>query len=47
LAGRNQITDFEPVIALETGYIREWSLLSDIRILFETVSAVLRMQGAL
>src|SRR2546422_990315 len=30
VAGRNEITDFEQVIALETRYIRQWSLLSDL-----------------
>ena len=44
--GRNQITDFEQVIALETRYIREWSLLSDLGILFRTVWVVARMRGA-
>jgi exopolysaccharide biosynthesis polyprenyl glycosylphosphotransferase len=44
--GRNQVTDFEQVIALETRYIREWSLLSDIGILFRTVWVVAQMRGA-
>jgi len=46
VGGRNQVVDFEQVVALETLYIREWSLLSDIRILFKTVLVVLRMRGA-
>jgi len=46
VAGRNQITDFEKIIALETHYIREWSLLSDIAILLRTVWVVVQMQGA-
>jgi lipopolysaccharide/colanic/teichoic acid biosynthesis glycosyltransferase len=44
--GRNQITDFEQVIALETRYIREWSLLSDVAILLRTVWVVAQMRGA-
>ena len=44
--GRNQVTDFEEVIALETRYIREWSLLSDLSILFRTVWVVAQMRGA-
>ena len=44
--GRNQVTDFERVIALETRYIREWSLLSDLRILLRTVWVVTQMRGA-
>ena len=47
VAGRNQITDFEQVVALETHYIREWSLLGDVGILLKTVAVVLRMRGAL
>jgi exopolysaccharide biosynthesis polyprenyl glycosylphosphotransferase len=46
VAGRNQIIDFEQVVTLETKYIREWSLLSDVAILFKTVLVVLRMRGA-
>jgi exopolysaccharide biosynthesis polyprenyl glycosylphosphotransferase len=46
VAGRNQITDFEQVVALETQYIRTWSLLGDIAILFRTVGVVLWMRGA-
>src|SRR5205085_10132554 len=30
VSGRNQITDFEQIVALETEYIRTWSLLGDI-----------------
>jgi exopolysaccharide biosynthesis polyprenyl glycosylphosphotransferase len=47
VAGRNQITDFETVVALETQYIREWSLLGDVGILLKTFAVVLRMRGAL
>jgi exopolysaccharide biosynthesis polyprenyl glycosylphosphotransferase len=46
VAGRNQITDFEKIVALETQYIRTWSLLADIEIMFRTVGAVLWMRGA-
>jgi exopolysaccharide biosynthesis polyprenyl glycosylphosphotransferase len=44
--GRNKVTDFEKVVALETQYIRNWSPLSDIGILFRTVGVVLWMRGA-
>jgi exopolysaccharide biosynthesis polyprenyl glycosylphosphotransferase len=47
VAGRNRITDFEQIVALETRYIREWSLLGDIWMLGRTAVVVLRMQGAL
>jgi exopolysaccharide biosynthesis polyprenyl glycosylphosphotransferase len=46
VAGRNQVTDFEKVVALESEYIREWSLGTDLMILLRTVPAVLRMNGA-
>ena len=44
--GRNGITDFDHIVDLETAYIRNWSLMSDILILLKTVPAVLRMRGA-
>ena len=46
VAGRNRVTDFEDVIVLEQEYIRNWSLLRDLRILLETVPVVLRGTGA-
>ena len=46
VAGRNQITDFEQIVTLETRYIREWSLWADILILLRTVVVVIRMRGA-
>jgi exopolysaccharide biosynthesis polyprenyl glycosylphosphotransferase len=46
VAGRNGITDFERVVALETEYIRGWSLLGDCEILLRTVWVVLGMRGA-
>jgi lipopolysaccharide/colanic/teichoic acid biosynthesis glycosyltransferase len=47
VAGRNKITDFEQIVALETRYIRDWSLLGDIWMLCRTAVVVLRMRGAL
>ena len=44
--GRNQVTDFEWVVALETEYIRSWSLARDLSIMLRTVPVVLRMRGA-
>jgi len=44
--GRNKVTDFEQIVALETAYVREWSLLSDIGIMFRTAWVVLTMNGA-
>jgi exopolysaccharide biosynthesis polyprenyl glycosylphosphotransferase len=47
VTGRNTVTDFEQVVALETSYIRTWSLLRDVVILLKTIPAVLGRQGAL
>jgi len=47
VAGRNKITDFEQIVALETRYIRDWSLLGDVWMLCRTAGVVLRMKGAL
>lgn len=46
MAGRNLITDFDEVVNLELRYLESWSLASDLKILAETVPAVLRMRGA-
>jgi exopolysaccharide biosynthesis polyprenyl glycosylphosphotransferase len=46
ISGRNEITDFEEVVLLEREYVREWSLLKDLRILVETVPVVLMRKGA-
>jgi len=46
VGGRNQVTDFEQIVALETRYIREWSLWADVLILSRTALVVLRMRGA-
>jgi len=46
VSGRNGITNFETVMQLEREYIRGWSLARDVKIMFKTVPAVLRMKGA-
>jgi lipopolysaccharide/colanic/teichoic acid biosynthesis glycosyltransferase len=47
VSGRNQVTDFEKIVALETQYIREWSVWKDLAILVRTSWVVVRMRGAL
>ncbi len=47
VVGRNNITDFEHIIRLETDYIRHWSLPLDILILLKTVPAVVLRRGAI
>ena len=45
VSGRSN-TDFDNAIKLDLRYIDRWSLLMDVRILLQTVSAVLRRSGA-
>ena len=47
VSGRSEITDFEEVVRLDTKYINEWSIGMDIRILLQTVIAVLRRKGSM
>lgn len=44
--GRSDITDFEEVVALDTKYIENWTLLLDIKLIIMTVLNVLRKKGA-
>ena len=46
VSGRNEISDFDEWVRLDLEYIRRWSLWLDLRILLETVPAVLRARGA-
>ena len=46
VGGRNHITDFEQVVKLETGEIRECNLGLSLFILLRTVPAVFKMRGA-
>jgi exopolysaccharide biosynthesis polyprenyl glycosylphosphotransferase len=46
VGGRNEVTDFEKIVALESEYIRDWSLLRDVLILARTVPVVLSARGA-
>lgn len=45
VSGRNEI-DFEGRLELESRYIRNWSLWLDITLLFRTIPAVLKRDGA-
>jgi exopolysaccharide biosynthesis polyprenyl glycosylphosphotransferase len=44
--GRNTITSFDEVIALEAAYVNGWTIWRDFAILARTVPVVLRMEGA-
>ncbi len=46
VSGRSDIVDFEEVVALDTRYVREWSVLLDLKLLLQTVPAVIRRNGA-
>ena len=46
VSGRSNITDFEEVVKLDTQYIREWSVKEDMKILFKTITGVLKSDGA-
>ncbi len=47
VSGRSEITDFEEVVRLDTQYINEWSIGLDIKILLQTVLAVLKRKGSM
>ena len=47
VSGRSNITDFEEVVKLDTQYIREWSVKNDVKIIFKTLTGVLRNDGAM
>ncbi|MCR5790212.1 MAG: sugar transferase [Lachnospiraceae bacterium] len=42
VSGRNDITDFDEIVALDIEYIDNWSILLDIKILFKTLPAMLQ-----
>jgi lipopolysaccharide/colanic/teichoic acid biosynthesis glycosyltransferase len=46
VSGRSTITNFDEIVALETHYLPEWSLLKDLIILLRTVPAVISMRRA-
>lgn len=47
VSGRSNITDFEEVVRLDTEYINNWSFGLDIKILFKTITAVLKREGSM
>jgi len=46
VSGRNEITDFDEIVELDTRYLENWRFLDDISILFKTVLVVVRGRGA-
>ena len=47
VSGRSDITDFEQIVKLDTQYICNWNIGLDLKILCQTVSAVLKHKGAM
>lgn len=47
VSGRNKITDFDEIVQLDCQYLDQWRFSDDLKILFRTVSVVLRRKGAL
>ncbi len=46
VSGRNDIQNFEDIVALDTYYISNWNLILDIKILLKTIKVVLKGSGA-
>lgn len=46
VSGRSDIEDFEEVVRLDSAYIEDWSIWSDIKILFKTVWVVFAGRGS-
>ena len=46
ISGRNEITDFEEIYALDISYIDNWTIALDIKIIFKTFGAVILRKGA-
>jgi exopolysaccharide biosynthesis polyprenyl glycosylphosphotransferase len=44
-SGRNKVTDFEDIVALDLEYINNWSLWLDVKILCKTVGVVFGKSG--
>ncbi len=45
-SGRSEITDFDEVVRLDSEYIQNWNLGSDIKIILKTIVVVLKRDGA-
>lgn len=46
ISGRSDITDFDEVVRLDSEYIQDWNLGSDIKIILKTILVVLKREGA-
>jgi lipopolysaccharide/colanic/teichoic acid biosynthesis glycosyltransferase len=46
VSGRSDIENFEDGVKLDISYIENWSILMDLKILFQTVGVVFQKKGA-
>ena len=46
VSGRSDIVDFEEVVRLDTEYIENWSIVMDLRILFQTIKVIFTGKGS-
>lgn len=46
VSGRNDIKDFEEIVAMDVDYINNWSLRKDVSIIIQTIRVVLTSSGA-
>jgi len=46
VSGRNEISDFEDIVKLDTEYIDSWSIWMDIKLIFKTMKIVFIRAGA-
>ena len=46
VSGRNEIVNFDEVVALDMKYIRGWNLQKDLTIIMRTIMVVLQGKGA-
>ena len=46
VSGRNDIKDFEEIVAMDVDYINNWSLKKDLEIIIRTIQVVFTSSGA-
>jgi len=47
VSGRSDMTNFEEIVALDTEYIKNWSIALDIKIIFKTFIVVMKRKGSM
>ena len=47
VSGRSNLTCFEDIVRLDTQYISEWSVVTDLKILAKTFKVVMRRDGSM